>query len=127
MLTAGGQFSTKMYIADSKRDCIAPTSMILGSDLTTFTASRMVGLLLLESSELLLLATFSFHSIEESNPPKIRKPTETSKGPVEPLCEAAKPAIWPAKMATIESPAYAYEKRCYGIIQTFEKTIPGKD
>jgi hypothetical protein len=91
--TAGGQFSTNMYIADSKSDCIAPTSIILGSDLTTFTASRMVGLFP-ESPELeLLLATFSFQRIEEISPPRIRKPTDTSNGPVGPRWDAAKPAI----------------------------------
>jgi hypothetical protein len=84
LLTTGGQFSTKMYIALSNNACIAPTSMIFGSSFTTFTASRIVGLDL-PSSPPLLLATFSFHISEDRSPPKIRNPTDTSKGPVGPL------------------------------------------
>ena len=83
LLTAGGQFSTKMYIADSKRDCIAPTSIILGSDLTTFTASLIVGFTFSESLE--LLAAFSFHNMDAINPPKSKNPVDTSNGPVGPL------------------------------------------
>jgi len=115
--TAGGQFKTKIYMAASNRDWMAPTSMIFGLVLTTFTASRMVGFDEVFSSfdaaalpslvPLLLLptATFSFHRKEANNPPMIRKPMDSSKGPVGPRDKAAAPAIWPARMATIESPA----------------------
>jgi len=117
LLTAGGQLSTKIYMAASNRDCMAPTSMIFGSDLTTLTASRMVGFDEVSSSfdvaalaSLLPVlpmppATFSFHRNDANSPPMIRKPTDSSKGPVGPRDKAAAPAICPARMATIESPA----------------------
>merc|ERR1719253_1426817 len=99
----------------SSFDAAALPSLVL----TTFTASRMVGFDEVFSSfdaaalpslvPLLLLptATFSFHRKEANNPPMIRKPMDSSKGPVGPRDKAAAPAIWPARMATIESPAEA--------------------
>ena len=115
---------------------MAPTSMILGSDFTTWTASRMVGfassLMLLLSfvdfSPLLSLfapppppATFSFHMHDASTAPMTRNPTDNSKGPVGPRVEAAMPAICPARIATNESPAYACHYRW--MIEKFECTI----
>jgi hypothetical protein len=113
LLTAGGQLSTKMYMAASNNDWIEPTSIILGSSFITLTASRIVGFEIASSSSPLLAlllplpATFSFQVKAANNPPKIKKPTDNSNGPLGPLVPAAKPAICPAKIATIESPAYA--------------------
>mmetsp|Transcript_11042 Transcript_11042/g.25711 ORF Transcript_11042/g.25711 Transcript_11042/m.25711 type:complete len:216 (-) Transcript_11042:506-1153(-) len=105
-----------MYMAASKRLCIEPTSIILGSALTTLIASRIVGADFSSSDESSSpslevsetpLATFSLQRRLARSPPRTRNPTDTSKGPLGPRCAAARPAICPARMATMESPAYA--------------------
>jgi len=94
LLTAGGQLSTKIYMAASNNDWIEPTSIILGSSLTTLTASRIVGFEPASSPPLLTLpATFSFHVNAANNPPKIKNPTDNSNGPLGPRDPAAIPAI----------------------------------
>lgn len=104
-LIAGGHCSTNIYIAASKRLWTPPISMIFGSSLTTWIASLIEGLPVADASS--LVATFSCHSMAVNKPPIARNPVDNSKGPVGPLWLAAMAANCPAKMATIESPAYA--------------------
>ena len=95
-LTAGGQFRTKMYMAASNIDWMAPTSMILGSDKTTLMASCMLGF---ESASSIDFAPssspppppamFSLHIKEARSPPNTRNATDSSNGPVGPRDEAA--------------------------------------
>jgi len=105
-------------MAASNNDWDNPSSIILGSDLTTRMASRIVGappppLLLfspLASSETVTgtdSALFSFHRMDASIPPAIRNPMDSSNGPVGPRAPAATVASCPARIATSESPAYA--------------------
>jgi hypothetical protein len=113
---AGGHCNTKIYIAASNRDCTAPTNIIFGSAVTTSIASLMVGSLLAVPSSSPLSdddvsctsALFSFHRKDASNAPAAKNPMDNSNGPVGPRFPAAAPANCPAKIATIESPAYAY-------------------
>lgn len=81
--------------------------MILGSDLTTLMASVMVGLVSSseESDDFVEVATFSFHKSVVKIAPAARKTVESSNGPVGPLAAAATPASFPARIATMESPA----------------------
>ena len=91
-------------MAASNRDCTAPTNRIFWSDLTTLIASLMVGLDS-ESSEELVDATFSFHRRVVRIAPAARKNVESSNGPVGPFSAAAIPESFPARIATMESPA----------------------
>ena len=114
LLIAGGHCNTNIYIAASKRDCTAPTNMISGFEVTSFHASLMVGLLLLppdlfseEEVSGVDTALFSVQSKLVKAAPAAKKPNDNLNGPVGPLRFAAAPASCPAKIATIESPAYA--------------------
>ena len=90
---AGGHCNTKMYMAASNKDCTEPTNIILGSAFTTLNASRIVGCLLCSPSDAVALsALFSFQRNDASAAPAIRKPMESSNGPVGPRTPAAAPA-----------------------------------
>lgn len=53
-------------------------------------------------------ALFSSHKKVDRSAPAAKNAIDNSKGPVGPRLPAAAPANCPAKIATIESPAYAY-------------------
>lgn len=104
---AGGHCKTKIYIAASNNDCTAPTNIIFRSALTTLIASRIVGSLSSPLDDLDTSALFSFHKKVERSAPAAKNAMDNSNGPVGPRLPAAAPANCPARIATIESPAYA--------------------
>mmetsp|Transcript_19495 Transcript_19495/g.65447 ORF Transcript_19495/g.65447 Transcript_19495/m.65447 type:complete len:229 (+) Transcript_19495:277-963(+) len=115
--TAGGQTSTKVYMAPSKNAWMAPTSMILRSasmaaqarpTRPTRSGDRLA------SAPFLPLPSagpaepeFSPHVSAAASAPAARKAVESTKGAVGPPLAATPPASCPASMATTESPRNA--------------------